>query len=61
MVIKGTEDIKKLKLNLDDVLSRIEVFGCCAARTQAEEIFKQHPELQKEYKSLIKEYKLNLN
>jgi len=55
---RGMQEVRQ---SLNDALSRIEFFDCCAARRDAEQILKRHPELQKEYTPLIIDYRLHLN
>ena len=55
---KQTEQ-EKAKECLKDALNRIEIYDCCTARKEAEQILRQHPRLLEEYKFLIGEYRLN--
>jgi len=52
---------ERLRQSLNDALSRIEVFDCCTARGEAEQILREHPKLQRDYKPFVIDYKLNLN
>jgi len=56
-----TEATERIKQSLDNALTRIEVFDCCTARREAEQILRTHPELQAKYRPFIIDYKLKLN
>lgn len=61
MSSKTSKARERIKRSLDNALARIEVFGCCTARREAEQILKENPVLQSEYRPFIIDYKLNLN
>jgi len=58
---KTSKAIERVRQCLDNALTRIEVFDCCTARKEAEQILRENPVLQGEYRPFIIDYKLNLN